>query len=322
MSNDWILLRIQEEFSKKHRASKMVKLPSHIDFVPYGTNGVEMIIKSEMVGKPMQDDKANFEGWALVMKRWGEFEKVILRWGRPNFSPNDPANGSYQRFLFRAHCFSNHFSDWFSIHPDSRLFLKSDLRIKPNITYFLNEPSKNRPEHKPQRDEGKLEKRFVNGDLNAELLKITESLRLDRQLKVGLFNETKEAKKVSKSNAIFPHRPSAVDIWGISKNNELLLLELKKGKGSVGIISELYFYSCVMQCVREGQFQFKEFKTLNLNRIAGASKIKAYFLAPKLHRLIDDEKIFDDLNAGTAPNIEFHYLKFPMGGGIPVIPVF
>jgi hypothetical protein len=77
-----------------------------------------------------------------------------------------------------------------------------------------------------------------------------------------------------------------------------------------------------MQCVREGQFQFKEFKTLNLNRIAGASKIKAYFLAPKLHRLIDDEKIFDDLNAGTAPNIEFHYLKFPMGGGIPVIPVF
>ena len=73
MSNDWILLRIQEEFSKKHRASKMVKLPSHIYFVPYGTNGVEMIIKSEMVGKPIQDDKANFEGWALVMKRLGKF---------------------------------------------------------------------------------------------------------------------------------------------------------------------------------------------------------------------------------------------------------
>lgn len=307
MSNDEVLKRLRENFPKNHKSRNYLKLPSDIQFSLGEGSDVEMFIHKDAVGKNMQEDKASFEGWALVMKRWGEYKKVTLRWENPRFLSNDPANGHYQRFLFRVGCFLDHFGDWFSVHPKS-LLLQRDLKIKPRTTYFLSQPDNNRAEPNPQLPEGELELRFVTGDLKQSLITATNCIEPYRQLPVGVFFGEESDKKVYAYNSIFTRRKSAIDIWGFNDKNELLLFELKAGKNrKVGIVSELFFYSCVMQLVREGTFKFKGYDSTDLKRIAVTDKIKAFFLAPDYHPFIDKELI-NLLNKGTIPKIEFQRL--------------
>ena len=103
-----VLQRIKHTFNTEAKIPNNLRLPSDIEFEIRGNN-VEMILTAAAVGKNMQEDKASFEGWALVLMRWGKFDNVILSWDRPSLDPESSAEAHYQRFLFRVDNFSWHF---------------------------------------------------------------------------------------------------------------------------------------------------------------------------------------------------------------------
>jgi len=183
----------------------------------------------------------------------------------------------------------------------------NDLEINKYKKLFLNQPNEPREELDYDRLKGevKLEYEFVYGDKKVSLMKKSDAKFLERQLPVGLFHD-----KVAKGYEIFTTRKSAIDIWGISKQGDLLLFELKDaGNSSIGILTELLFYCFVMKKVMDGIFRHEDPVDKNIDEIRRTSKIKAYFLAPRLHPLLD-EKLVQVLNKTTAPEVEFDYLWF------------
>jgi len=304
--NTEILTEIGPCYYKNGDKEIKVKFPGNISFTKSGST-VLMKISSDAILKNMQSDENAFEGWALVLKRWCKFEKVIITWESKNES--DIYIGHYQRFLYRVTNFSQDFKEWFSVEQKS-IALLNDLKIKESGSYLLNSPGKNRtnaPYDENSNKEKDLELRFTNPPWSDELKNITDASFIDRQLPVGIFNE-----KIKKDNSIFTGGKSAIDLWGISKNyNELLLFELKgSDNNKIGIISELYFYSCIMRWLKSGPGQLKQKKTNDcLQMMANPGKIKAYFLVPKIHPLIDSELV-QILNDGLSPEIEFDYLLF------------
>ncbi|MEI7525442.1 MAG: hypothetical protein WCJ95_13975 [Mariniphaga sp.] len=295
-----ILIRIKKAFKDEVKKPNNIRLPRDIDFT-ITENNVEIHIASKYVERNMQEDGAAFEGWALVLKRWGKFEKVILSWDLPA----SDTNGHYQRFLFRVYNFAKDFKNWFSIQI-SCLPLLTTLMIIDTETYYLSLPYNNRDREDLQGTESKLEYAFSKGAWANALKSETNAKYLNRQLPVGIFT-----KPVSKLTSIFPRNKSAIDIWGISIANELLLFELKADNNNkVGIITELYFYSCIMKRVQSGLFKHELTKLdLDMDMIAKSKGIIAYLFAPELHLLIDSE-LAKIVNDGVSPSIEFKYLKF------------
>ncbi len=298
-------LELQEKNKKEFLLSdtgkrRHIKIPSGINFSIAGDT-VKMNLSSSSVSSNMQRDDGAFEGWALVLKRWGHYQHVIISWDKPDLI----ANKHYQRFLFRLKHFSQDFNSWFSIDKDCQQFL-DDLKIKQAEKYLLNIPNK-RGEKVSPNPEAILEDRFVNGDLREPLMNISNAILLCKQLPVGVFE-----KRVSKSTSIFTSGKSAIDIWGFNKSKELLVFELKADSNEkVGIISELYFYVCVLQMVRKQIFKHENCldETKHLLEIPTTKKIKAYFLSRTLHPLVDKE-ILKLLNAVNPDEITYHYIKF------------
>jgi len=296
-------LEIQQKINKEFLLSnkrRNIKIPSGINFSIAG-NTVKIKLSSNAVSTNMQKDDGAFEGWALVLKRWGKYHSVIISWDKPNLIDN----GHYQRFLFRLKHFSQDFNSWFSIDKDCQIFLV-DLKIKQAEKYLLNIPSKRGDKVSPN-PEAILEDRFVNSDLREPLMNISNAVSVYRQLPVGVFEN-----RVSKSASIFTGGKSAIDIWGFNKSNELLVFELKADSNEkVGIISELYFYVCVLQMVRKQIFKHEN--CLNENKhlleIPVTKKIRAYFLSPTLHPLVDKE-ILKLLNEVSPDEISYHYIQF------------
>ena len=298
-----ILQKIKEAVSPNQR--RYIKLPSGINFIPTDDdNRVKMKLSSMAVSSNMQNDDGAFEGWALVLKRWGNCQNVIISWEKPD----SITNGHYQRFLFRIKNFSRDFKSWFSIDKDCQILLERDLKIKQAEKYLLNIPSK-RGDKVSQNPEAILEDRFVNGDLRESLMDISNADFVCRQLPVGVFEN-----KVSEETAIFTLKKSAIDIWGINKSNELLVFELKSYKNKkVGIISELYFYVCILQLLRKQIFKHENCPDEHKHflKIPTTKKIKAYFLSPILHPLVDKE-ILNLLNAVNPDEISYHYIQFDL----------
>lgn len=296
-------LEIQEKIKKEFLLSnkrRNIKIPSGIQLSIAGDT-VKMKLSSNAVSSNMQKDDGAFEGWALVLKRWGKYQNVIISWDKPDLIDN----GHYQRFLFRLNNFSQDFKSWFSIDKYCQILL-DDLKIKKEIKYILNIPSKRGDKVSPN-SEAILEDRFVNRDLREPLINISNAVSVYRQLPVGVFEN-----KVSKSASIFTGGKSAIDIWGFNKSNELLVFELKADSNEkVGIISELYFYVCVLQMVRKQIFKHEN--CLNENKhileIPETKKIRAYFLSPTLHPLVDKE-ILKLLNEVSPDEIIYHYIQF------------
>lgn len=296
-------LEIREKIIKAFLLSnkrRNIKIPSGIHLSIEGDT-VKMKLSINAVSSNMQKDDGAFEGWALVLKRWGKYQNVVISWDKPDLIDK----GHYQRFLFRLNQFSQDFNSWFSIDKDCRILL-DDLKIKKEIKYLLNIP-RNRGDKVSPNPEAVLEDRFVNGDLRDALMSISNAVSVYRQLPVGVFEN-----RVSKSASIFTGGKSAIDIWGFNKSNELLVFELKAdGNEKVGIISELYFYVCVLQMVRKQIFKHENCLDENkhLLEIPVTKKIKAYCLSPTLHPLVDKE-ILKLLNEVSPDEISYHYIQF------------
>jgi hypothetical protein len=296
-----VLKKLKKEFSLYNK-TRNIKLPSRIKFsIAEDGDTVKMKLPSKAVSSNMQTDGGAFEGWSLVLKRWGKYQKVVISWEKPD----SIANRHYQRFLFRIERFSRDFESWFSIDKDCRILL-DDLKIKQAEKYLLNIPGKRGDKVSPN-PEAVLEERFVNGDLRYRLMEISNAVSVYRQLPVGVCEN-----KVSKSALIFTGGKSAIDIWGFNRSNELLLFELKAGSNEkVGIISELYFYVCILQMVQKQIFKHENCPDEHKHflKIPATKKINAYFLSPTLHPLIDKE-ILVLLNAVNPDEIYYRYIQF------------
>jgi len=299
--NVTVLNEIKEEYSRLNsiKGSQRLKLPSGSNFIK-DKETITIDLSAINVCKNMQEDACAFEAWALIVKRWAGYKRVILKWKKPN-TPNTIEEQHSQRFLFRVDNFTKNYRAWFFADITCVSFL-SQLKTNNGEKYLLNKAGARKGIVNPNGEEAKLEARFVSGDLQVPLMNLVHADFIKRQLPVGVFESS-----ISAGSAIFPSRKSAIDLWGISKDNDLLIFELKvKGNKKAGIISELYFYSCVMQKLQTKMFEFK--KDNDSSRIEGTKKIKAYFLAPELHPLIDSV-LLGEMNTPLCPDIEFHYIN-------------
>ena len=258
-----------------------IKLPGSIGFhLDNGT--VRLHMTDKCVSANMQDNSSSFEGWALSFKRWlTAVEKVELSWDGTD-SILDP---HYQRFLYRVQQFRLLFSDWFSITHSQNEEALGQLRTETGLPLVVTSPKKVRETAlRDQCDsmsgvianEHKLE--CYIKDHPTPLARLLGLESIDRQFPVGLFEG-----HVKKQNEIFPRGHSAIDLWGL-RDNELFLFELKaKGNTRVGILSELFFYSYIMEGVQTRRYALQDD-----NDVVGATNVvHSYILAPQWHPLID-----------------------------------
>ncbi len=289
--NSTVIQAIKQNYYKEIGRKRNVSLPSQISFIT-SENNIKIFIPKKSVISNMQDDRNAFEGWAVIVKRWGDFLNIELEWDKPE----DINNGHYQRFLFRVKEFNNSY-DWFSISPHNADFEK-ELLIKGQSIYYCNQPSNSRNNRDiAHGNEAILEHKFIEDKLNKELTQIVNASFINRQLPVGLFKN-----KVSNDTAIFTKGKSAIDLWGVDNENNLLIFELKAGNNKkVGIISELFFYVSFMKNVQKGIFKYEND---SLNNIVKTKKIRAFFLSAELHPLID-KKVLEILNKSSNMNISY-----------------
>ena len=290
-----ILKIIKGNYKSAGKPKAGLKLPSQIDFILREQNEVVIKLSADCITSNMQKDRAAFEGWALVLKRWGGFDKIYLSWDEIV----NTKDKHYQRFLFRVEQFEKLFRAWFIIDSKSLSFMVHSM-ILPTGVYVINHPNSARggiPVTSPK-TENELEIYFSN---STELQKLTGLNKIYRQLPVGIFE-----KSIKAGNMIFTGGKSGIDLYGILKN-ELKIFELKKaGNRTMGIISELLFYCIVMQQVQGGRFNYD--KKVDPD-VSMTSTIQAYFLAPALHPLIDVELV-NMLNKAMKSKVKFDYITF------------
>jgi len=260
-------------------------------------------IPSKELVQNMQTDSAAFEGWALVLKNWiKDINKVIIKWDCL-FDKNLTEKQHYQRFLYRAKRFSDAYS-WVNIHFDNQSCL-DNLIIDSCDKIVLNAPSKPRSRNFDVKknwgdySESQLEKFILsNEEVQKRFYKAFNLRHADNQLPVGVFNG-----EVRISNKIFTGGKSAIDIWGINKENSFCIFELKKpGNRKIGALSEMLFYSFIIQDIINGKFSFFS-KHPFLKEVKECKKVKCYLLAPHTHPLINQD-VFALLNR-TSSNIEY-----------------
>lgn len=252
----------------------------------------------------MQQDASAFEGWAAGLKAVVPEWRFCLNWAEPK----NAADGHYQRFLYRAEKFRTYYGDWFSIAPGCST---QELLINRTEKYYLNAPATkgaDRTNSSVVSTENFIENRIIN-DGESPLKEAFKIARLERQLPVGVFSG-----KVEKKTSIFAHGKSAVDIWGITSAEELVIFELKApGNEKVGAISELFFYAMLLADEQTGVLVRDAFPGELIRKTAS---LKALLLASDIHPLITN-KVFDLLNtpfkqsAPSKPKIEFGYEKLP-----------
>jgi hypothetical protein len=284
----------------------LIKLPGSIKFTIDGST-VRMHLAPSCVEANMQDNSSSFEGWALALTRWlPEVSQIELSW---TFNGNDHAP-HYQRFLFRAQQFRSVFSLSFSIASPQDELIKRTLRTEAVGPYFVTAPKKERitgPNEKcaniadAWNDEKKLE--CYIKDNPTHLPNVFGIIKLDRQYPVGLFDGD-----VKKGREIFPRGHSAIDLWGVNKAEELFLFELKaNGNTRIGILSELFFYSYVMERIQQKKYNLQEAD----GRITSSKTVRAYILAPQWHPLIDKEllRMINDAFRRSARHIRFGIVR-------------
>jgi hypothetical protein len=265
------------------------QLPGDMDFeLDKGT--LKIILHDRALIQNMQTDISAFEAWSLILKRWlPDIDDIIIKWEEPLLHFERGASGQhYQRFLFRVLSFSKAFQ-WFRLDESNKHCIKQ-LVTQRTGPFLLNAPSKDRSRNfnKVQAlsaySEGELEEFIVSHDKTRSTFEKVFDLKiLDNQLPVGLFRDS-----VSNTTKVFTGGKSAIDIWGINKQNEFSLFELKNSRNNkVGALTEMCFYSSLIQEVIQGRVTIQG-GNADTKRIAGCERVNCYLLAPGNHPLIDD----------------------------------
>ena len=216
-------------------------------------------IKIEKPFMNMQTDAANFESLALICKCINPSAHITIQFDiyaewDGKFNKKSSEVNTYLRFLERVIMFNEAFPEWTSIAP----FNKAEIfRFKELLNEAIKEwrvsnniPDKDAKFNPSGKEEQIIESILVHTTKGSAYLKQlynkkysgNELLYVHNQLPNGLFN-IRTSEKPSEHNRIFT--TGAYDIWGIDKNNNFCVFELKKNEENahLGVLSELFFYS-------------------------------------------------------------------------------
>lgn len=248
----------------------------------------------------MQSDQSAFEGWALCVfaNNKGEYEHVRIDWeplDKGFLSPQEL--GHYYRFLFRAFMFRNNYPGLVEIRPSA----ESVLDVDEMKRWVLNFPNGN------TKESGKKNEN-AEAHLERELLAMMDGHfdYCDHQLPAGLFVD-----EIHNVNARSSGKLSQIDLWSV-KDGALNIYELKNDVNeAVGIISELMFYTNVMDCFRRHIFNYpaafarkrvyyrhsKElYEDIINDRI---NVVNGYLLANNIHPRINED-VISLMNSNTS----------------------
>lgn len=278
-------LELQKSYHRStNKTNKSISFPGNIKVYDIGRDTLLVEIDESQVIKNMQENENSIDGWGLVLNRWLN-KKIVLHWS----VPKNIANLHYQRFLFRIKCFIKFFSPNISLSEEAILNL-NDLRLSDNEIFHTNESTgtkRNLITKSILTTEHDYELFFYNNNniFQTILNTTTSTHKFFRQFPIGLFKHKKATK-----NAVFTHKKSAIDL--ISCDTESLnIYELKKPKNkSIGIISELFFYTIFMMNIVDGKFVLPKGSSFNFSDI---KRISSFMLVEQndLHPLIDIELI-------------------------------
>lgn len=317
-----IIESLRKRFNEGQEKNRNISFPRDIDLEAINDYELLMTIRNDGVLKNMQTDASAFEGWILVLRNYG-YKKFVLKWSIPDSDCTN--NVHYQRFMYRVSKFNELF-EFFDIDPSRESAmnkLKIDFNNKEN-NYILNVPTGLRTDVVEEKDkkntnsENILEIRFVNYNYKSLInaAGLLSEKKMDRQLPVGLFkNKVEDEEKYR----IFSGKSSAIDIWGIGKDEKTLnIFELKKeGNIKVGVISELFLYTMIMEDAIKGNFKFKKGSKGRLDpqkKIceSGLDRICSYILAPELHPLITQDVLSPLNDELQKRNIKFGFISYEL----------
>ncbi len=264
-------------------------------------------VKYKSMSQNMQDDEAAFDSWAIALKYYlREYvDIVIIDW---DDVPNDDSVSQRHcnRFFYRLAKFVQTY-EWvrcLKSIPDIPTLIKCNFSTKDAAT------KKKHSNDSEGKSEYELECEYVKTHMD-------EYDILDHQFPVGLFNE-----KVSKETYYATGGKSAIDIWGI-KEQQFYIFELKIPTNKpLGIISELLFYTNVIDDLFSHRFMYEhgiKLKNALKKNYRNFSKFYEYyqtgnikgitsvFLADNLHPLLTNNLIefINDSARWRYKNIHF-----------------
>ena len=316
---DMIIDVLRAKVKSSSGKSRSIKLPKYIFFRIKDDSTLSIFIKEmeaitggktimkNPVCENMQEDNAAFEGWAICLKSWiTNIDKVELSWDIPSQATLKRGSGEqhYNRFCYRVMRFKEAYPEWFGISNENKNEIENFARRFNDIR---NNAYSKEPEHKPSHNGfGETDMEFAMANDFGTIMKSYFNLGfIDRQFPVGLKNADKQ---------FFTGGLSAIDLWG-TKYDVLSIIELKyiPKTGSknikVGIISELFLYSCVMRDIAKGIIHepstpvVKETEKLFYKNAKNYRKVCAYILANEYHPLVENKEVFSLLNSNTFSDV-------------------
>lgn len=177
----------------------------------------------------MQDTRACFEAWCLIIKAKTEEQKkepkleIVLDVKEITVADYDgklPKNGHWGRFLYRILKFSEQYKDWFKLSHDLG-------EIKEKFKNYLdsNKFVTSAPDKEPKEDianynlESYVEYLFCDSiSAQKDILNLPSRTTIDRQLPVSLFEGTKP----STTNVVFTRGKSAIDFWALDRDTDTI----------------------------------------------------------------------------------------------------
>lgn len=204
------------------------------------------LTKNPVAEQNMQETGCAFEGWVICLKTWlaDKIKTVKLDWTTPQEKLSENEEQHYNRFLYRVIKFKEWY-DWFDFNPEKQNEINSFCEL---IKGSINNYSTKKADEGKADNENNVEYNLINNEENKQ--KLVEALNLDlmwHHLPVGV-------KKADDSN-LFPGSKSAIDIWGVTHDHILKVIELKYNNDMIGIISELLFYCNIMDDIRQGNIK-------------------------------------------------------------------
>lgn len=260
-------------------------------------------VTEEGIVSNMQNDEAAFESWAIVLKsHLPEMVGVVIIDWEKDILHDKPGYHHYNRFIYRL-------TRFVQTYPWARS--GKELPAMPSILVCNvgTQEAAGKVAHKDS-SEGWLECDYVEKHRS-------EYDTMDHQLPVGIFDRT-----VSKNTHFTTGHNSAIDIWSI-KDNLFSLFELKiPSNKPLGIISELMFYTNIMNDIFSHQIMFEDsakvlkaikndyrgFRKLFEAYSSGLiSQINAIMLADSLHPGIT-ENVLATMN--DSARLKYHNIHF------------
>ena len=243
-----------------------------------------LFVKIKGLKANMQDGEAAFDSWAIALKYYlkEDVKTITIDWER-DFSEGENGYLHFNRFVYRLAKFVQTYSWAHSAKP---------IPAIPTTLYcnIGREKAASIDKHSPE-SEGWLECKYV----------MDHSMEYDvinHQFPVGIFHE-----KVSRTTHYTTGQKSAIDIWAI-KDDCLSIFELKKPDNyGLGIISELMFYTNILDDILSHRIMYEESKNVEYavkHDIRGfkkfheayekgtINKIESIFLANNLHPLLSN----------------------------------